>query len=172
MAMPVSGTRKDPLRTMEKKPHLPVCTRTLFFLAVLLLFTLSACRTAPLPPPPGEEALLKAEIRLGEKLLDAFKRDRAEAFLKLLPEETRKRFTEKDFKRSRADISESMGEIRAAEYLTLLKAPGFHSHLWKVSFERKKTLDAESQLRQETLFRIVTVPREGAEPFLLTFGFL
>lgn len=151
--------------------------RKLLFCAILSLFiTLPACRTtspqAKPASPSAKDTARTEEIRLGDMMLNAVRNDHADDFLACLPEETRKRFTEKDFKRTRAELAESMGKIKSVRYLTELNAPGFRSHLWKVTFERKKTLNNEQPLLQETLFRIVMVPRDDARSFLLTFGFL
>ena len=66
-----------------------------------------------------------------------------------------------------------MGEVEEFKFLTTLDAPGFRTYVWKVTFKRTKVMDKNVELRQETLFRLVmTTPKEGAKPFLMTFGFL
>ncbi len=114
------------------------------------------------------------EIVLGEKMLTAFSKNDAPAFLKYLSGDAQKNFGEKEFKATRGQIVEAMGIVKAYEYLTCLKAPGFRSHLWKVTFERGKTLNQTEKITQQTLFRIVLLDTADKKqpPHILTFGFL
>lgn len=114
-----------------------------------------------------------AERALGDKLIKAYQDNDANTFVAALPPEVKERFGQKEFEKTRKDIQEAMGEIEKFEYLTTLEAPGFRTYIWKVTFKRTKVMDKSVELRQETLFRLVmTTPKEGAKPYLMTFGFL
>lgn len=162
--------------------------RSLFRAVFVAAFTafavlpLTACfSSAPEPAPVISEAeilerQLAAEVAAGSALLDDFRSNRAGAFLARLPKEARESFGEKGFASSRKEIEATMGNMASFEYLMPLDAPGFRTHLWKVVFERRETMDPDKTLRQETLFRVVVVknPKAGANeaPYILTFGFL
>lgn len=113
------------------------------------------------------------ELKLGNELIQAYQDNDAKSFVAALPPEAKERFGVKEFEKTRADIAEAMGEVEKFEYLTTLEAPGFRTYIWKVTFKRTKVMDKNVELKQETLFRLVmTTPKEGAKPFLMTFGFL
>lgn len=123
-------------------------------------------------PAPGPDPAAR-EIATGARLIEAYRADKASDFLKALPNDVKEKFGEREFKATRAELTESMGEIVSYHFLTTLNAPGFRTHVWRVVFERGETLDSARKVRQETLFRIVTMtPKNGAEPYIITFGFL
>lgn len=122
---------------------------------------------APEPDPAAHE------IETGARLIEAYRANKPSVFLKALPNDVKEKFGEREFKATRAELTESMGEIVSYQFLTTLNAPGFRTHLWRVVFERGETLDSTRKVRQETLFRIVTMtPKKGGEPYIITFGFL
>lgn len=123
--------------------------------------------------PVITETRLNAEIALGEKMLRAYTQNDAKAFVSCLSGDAAKNFGEKEFKTTREQIVEAMGTIMKAEYLDVLYAPGFRTHMWKVVFERRGARDGNRILRQETLFRVVTMSTEdGKDLHILSFGFL
>ena len=116
---------------------------------------------------------IPAERKLGDELIKAYQENDADGFVAVLPQEARERFGKKEFEKTRKDIQDAMGEVEEFKFLTTLDAPGFRTYVWKVTFKRTKVMDKNVELRQETLFRLVmTTPKEGAKPFLMTFGFL
>ncbi len=146
-----------------------------FILLILLCCCAAGCATVDTAETAAANAdTMTAEIVLGEKMLDAFQKNDASAFLKHLTGDAQKNFGEKEFRVTRGQITEAMGEAVSYEYLTSLEAPGFRSHLWKVTFERGKTLDQTKKLRQQTLFRLVLVSPDNKKipPFILSFSFL
>ncbi len=137
-----------------------------------LSFFVSACATTP-DVAETPDLILKNERAIGEDMLKAFQEDDADKFMSFIPEGDRERFTEKNFDATRKAITESLGEVKSYEYVTVLNAPGFRTHLWKVRFERTKVMDRDAKLTQETLFRVVTVtPDKKNVPYVVTFGFL
>ncbi len=148
--------------------------KILLAMSSALLF-LCGCQSMTETDAAAEETFdpVAAEKALGEKLVKAYRDNDAKTFVAALPVEVKERFGQKEFEKTRKDIQESMGEIEKFEFLTTLDAPGFRTYIWKVTFKRTKVMDKNAELRQETLFRLVmTTPKEGAKPYLMTFGFL
>lgn len=147
----------------------------LFFLLVCVCLLTAGCATVSSETVNEASAdPVAGEVVMGEKMLTAFSKNDAVSFLKYLSGDAKKNFGEKEFKATRGQIVEAMGTVKAYEYLTCLKAPGFRSHLWKVTFERGKTLKQDEKLTQQTLFRIVLLDTADKKqpPYILTFGFL
>lgn len=139
-------------------------------LAAAVVF-LCGCQTADVQVEvaPGT---IDAEKKVGEDMLKAYRDNDAKAFLALLPVEVKERFGEAEFRTTRNQVSEAMGTVDKVEYLTCLNAPGFRSHLWKVTFKRTKVMDPSKELKQETLFRVVLTTPDKGSPYILSFGFL
>ncbi len=148
--------------------------RLLFFCVSLVLMLAAGCATVESGTAAAGKDTAAAEVILGEKMLEAFVRNDSAAFRKHLTGDALKNFGEKEFRATRSQIVEAMGTVKSYEYLTALDAPGFRSHLWKVTFERGKTLKQDEKLIQETLFRIVLLSPEDEKipPYIFTFGFL
>lgn len=136
----------------------------------------SACSTVSETAEATAEVdpVIAAESELSEKLLIAFMKDDVKEFRSHLTGAALEKFGEKEFRVTRQQITEAMGEVKDYEYLTTLYAPGFRSYVWKVTFERGQTRDQTKKLTQETLFRVVMVTPadEKVPPFIFTFGFL
>ena len=147
--------------------------KAMFAMGAALMFLCGCQMFNRMEEPVVEPGTVEAEIKIGETMLNAYVKNDAGAFLAVLAPEVKERFGEKEFKTTRDQITEAMGKIEKIEYLTVLTAPGFRSHLWKVTFKRTKVMDKDVELTQETLFRVVmTTPKDGKKPFTLTFGFL
>ncbi len=145
--------------------------------AALLLFPLSGCisdrdrDTKDTVLSPDEIA--KHEKEIGESMLQAYVKGDCEKCLRYLSEEVREKWDKREFDLTRDQIIKAMGDFKKTEFLTTLEAPGFRTHIWKVTFERKATLDQTKTLIQQTLFRVATItPENGkSEPFVISFGF-
>jgi len=145
-------------------------TRSAF--AAVILFTSASCASFGKDDGKTDDAA-KREVATGVRLIEAYRANKSADFLKALPKDVKEKFGEREFKVTRGELTDSMGEIVSYDYLTQLNAPGFRTHIWKVVFERGETLDNTKRLRQETLFRIVTVTADKvSEPYIITFGFL
>ena len=150
-----------------------MCALAFLFAAVLTAVGCSHTSSEPAAVQGITDKRLAAEIALGEKMLQAYTKNDAKAFVSYLRGDAAKNFGEKEFKTTRDQIVEAMGTIMKAEYLDVLHAPGFRSHMWKVTFERRGARDGNRILRQETLFRVVVMStEEGKDLYLLSFGFL
>ena len=104
-------------------------------LSAMLLF--SGCVVVREYAPPKEAVKVTVpEQELARKLLQAFIKNDAKGFVALLPEETRSKFTVKDFAKTRKAVVESIGEPVAYSYLTTLKMESLHPQIWKVTFRR------------------------------------
>lgn len=150
-----------------------MCAFAMFCAAALTVVGCSHTADDSKTTPVITDKRLAAEIQLGEKMLQAYTRNDAKAFVSYLKGDAAKNFGEKEFKTTRDQIVEAMGTIMKAEYLDVLHAPGFRSHMWKVKFERRGARDGNRVLKQETLFRVVVMStEEGKDLYILSFGFL
>lgn len=135
----------------------------------------SACRSVPDAQTETMQArrlrITQESKELGEKLLKKYQANDAKGFSALLSADVRKHFGVKEFEATRKSISDTMGNIQTIEYLTKLQAPGYESHLWKVTFRREGVRAKDKEYDQETLFRILTSDLNG-KPYLISFGFL
>ena len=112
-----------------------------------------------------------AEYELGRSLLTAFVKNDAAKFVGLLPEETREKFTEESFNKTREAIVKSVGEPVEFTYLTSLELETLTPQIWKVRFRRanlKNTRDFHSEL----LFRVVTGVERNKKAVITSFQFL
>ena len=118
--------------------------------------------TAKLPEP---------EYELARKLLQAFVKNDAEAFVALLPEETRKNFDVKKFRDTRKSIIDSIGEPISYSYMTTLELNVLHPQIWKVRF-RRSNVNNSKEFTSEVLFKVVTGMANGQEAVVTAFHFL
>ena len=121
---------------------------------------------------PQKEAvsISKTEYELARKLLQAFVKNDAKAFVLLLPEEMRSKFTEKSFASTRKAVLESVGEPVAYSYITTLELAGFHPQIWKVRF-RRYNVNRTKEFYSEVLFKVVTGMADKKEAVITGFSF-
>lgn len=113
----------------------------------------------------------KQELQIARELLQAFIKNDAKGFVALLPEETRSKFTEKNFASTRKSIIESIGEPVAYTYLTTLKLEALHPQIWKVTF-RRSNVNNTREYTSEVLFKVVTGMVNNKEAVITGFHFL
>lgn len=144
--------------------------KTLFFVIVTVLFT-SGCTVIKEYPPQKEAfTVKKQEYELARALLQAFVKDDAEKFVSLLPEETRTKFTVENFKTTRKNILESVGEPVSYSYLTALELPGLTPQVWKVRF-RRYNVNRTKEYTSEVLFKVITGMANDKEAVITGFHF-
>ena len=96
------------------------------------------------------------QYELSRQLLEAFIKDDAKKFVSLLPSETRKIFTEKEFANTRKSVVDSVGQPISFQYVTKLELDALTPHIWKVRFERKGIRKPDEIFHSELLFRVIT----------------
>ena len=122
--------------------------------------------------PPKETVSVKTqEYDLAKKLLQAFVKNDAKAFVALLPEETRSKFTEKSFADTRKAVLDSVGEPISYRYLTTLKLPTLSPQVWVVCF-RRYNVNRSKEFTSEVLFKVVTGMTSSKEAVITGFHFL
>ena len=141
--------------------------------AAALLLVLSNGCTVIWERAPQKEAVKadRKEYELARKLLAAFIKDDASTFVSLLPEETRSKFNEEAFKRTRKSVIDSVGEPIAFTYLTTLKLGTLHPHVWKVEF-RRYNVNRSQEYTSEVLFKVITGITNTGEAVITGFHFL
>lgn len=140
--------------------------------AAVLPMLFSGCVVIKEYAPAKEEIKVSAqEHELAKKLLQAFIKDDAEAFVALLPEETRTKFTVDSFKTTRQSVIDSVGEPIAYTYVTTLKLATLHPQIWKVTF-RRKNVNNTKEFTSEVLFKVVTGMIGKDEAVITGFHFL
>ena len=147
------------------------------FVAVLAGVMISAVQTGCVvvkeyaPAAEAKSKINPAEYELGRSLLTAFVKNDAAKFIGLLPEETREKFTEESFTKTREAIVKSVGEPVEFTYLTRLELETLTPQIWRVRFRRanlKNTKDFHSEL----LFRVVTGIGRDKKAVITSFQFL
>ncbi len=123
-------------------------------------------------PPAVEEApapRTPSHYRKAERLVVAFCKNDKEAFLQELPPDTRMDFKDEQYDFMIKDVHERYGEPVSFEYMTELKTPLVHPHVWKIRF-KKKTSDGKS-FTHEILYRVL-VGNADRQDLILGFRLL
>ena len=140
--------------------------------AITLAFATTGCTTVIEVQKPAQEIKInQLEYELGKALLTAFVTNDAEAFVNLLPEDTRNTFDKEAFAKHRASIVKSVGEPISFHYLTTLELTTLNPQIWKVRFKRTNLKNIED-FTSELLFRVVTGMSKKNEAIITSFQFL
>ena len=107
--------------------------------------------------------------KLASTLAHAFKNGDAKAFVAALPENLRKDFDEKKFLEARKLMTEAMGEVVSADFVTDLKHPLLSIKLWKLGF--KKLTKDSGEITQQALFQ-VAIGEVDKKVQVVSFGFI
>lgn len=107
--------------------------------------------------------------KLASTLAHAFKNGDAKAFVNALPKDMRKDFNEKKFMEAHKMMTQAMGEVVSADFVTDLKHPVLAIKLWKIGF--KKTGKNSGELIQQALFQ-VTIGEVDKKAQVVSFGFI
>ena len=148
------------------------CRFVVLFIATVLVTALCGCTVIREVQPRKESLTIKKqEYEIARNLLRAFVSDDGEAFVNLLPEETRTKFTVENFKNTRKAIVESVGEPVSYTYMTSLELPSLTPQIWKVRF-RRTNVNKSKEFTSELLFRIITGMVSDKEAVITGFQFL
>ena len=140
--------------------------------AITLAFATTGCTTVIEVQKPAQEIKInQLEYDLGKALLTAFVTNDAEAFVNLLPEDTRNTFDKEAFAKHRASIVKSVGEPISFHYLTTVELTTLNPQIWKVRFKRTNLKNTED-FTSELLFRVVTGMSKKNEAIITSFQFL
>ena len=107
--------------------------------------------------------------KLASTLAHAFKNGDAKAFVAALPEDMRKDFDEKKFMEAHKMMTDAMGEIVSADFLTDLKHPLLSIRLWKIGF--KKISKDAGEITQQAVFQ-VSIGEVDKKAEVVSFGFI
>jgi translation initiation factor IF-2 len=107
--------------------------------------------------------------KLASTLAHAFKNGDAKAFVAALPEDMRKDFDEKKFMEAHKMMTDAMGEIVSADFLTDLKHPLLSIRLWKIGF--KKISKDVGEITQQAVFQ-VSIGEVDKKAQVVSFGFI
>ena len=141
-------------------------------LAMFSVIVFSGCTVIREVEPQKESfTVKKQEYELAKALLRAFAANDGEAFINLLPEETRTKFTVENFKQTRKALTESVGEPISYTYLTTLELPALTPQIWKVRF-RRSNVNKTKEFTSELLFRVITGMVNDKEAVITGFQFL
>ena len=122
-------------------------------------------------PEKKEVKVQTQEYELARKLVQAFVKNDAKAFIALLPEETQAKFTEEMFAATRKSVTDSVGEPAAFSYVTTLELPALHPQIWKIQF-RRKNINETREYTSEILFKVVTGMTNKKEAAIVGFFFI
>ncbi len=103
------------------------------------------------------------------KMLEAFLKNDAKTFVRVLPKELQKEFGTKEFENARASLTETLGRPISYQFDTTLEHPLLNVSVWKVRFERRGS-EGET-IRQEVLFRVISGVLDG-QSRIISFNFL
>ena len=111
----------------------------------------------------------KESTKLATTLAHAFKNGDAKAFINALPANLRKDFDEKKFLEAHKLMTNAMGEVVSADFVTDLKHPVLSIQLWKIGF--KKISKDAGEFTQQALFQ-VTIGEVDKKAQVVSFGFI
>ena len=139
---------------------------------VAAMFVFSGCVVVKeYAPEASKVKTTPQELELSRKLLQAFVKNDAKTFVSLLPEETRRNFTEEEFAKTRKAILESVGEPVEYTYLTTLELAALHPQIWKVRFKRWN-VNRTQEYTSEILFKVITGMENNKQAVITGFHFL
>jgi hypothetical protein len=107
--------------------------------------------------------------KLASTMAHAFKNGDAKAFMAALPENLRKNFDEKKFLEAHKLLTDAMGEVVSADFVTDLKHPLLSIRVWKIGF--KKISKDAGEITQQVLFQ-VAIGEVDKKAQVVSFGFL
>ena len=144
------------------------------FLAILgfVMFCSSGCTV--IKEYPAAESSVKVnpqEYELGRKLVSALVKNDGKAFVALLPEETRSKYTVESLEKTRKSIVESLGEPVAFSFFTALELPALTPQIWKIRFCRTNLKSGE-KFYSEVLFRVITGMFDKKQAVITGFQFI
>ena len=146
--------------------------KTLFvlFCAAVSFFGTGCVIVKEYAPEKEKVTVAPQEYELARKLIQAFVKNDGEAFVSLLPEETRTKFTVENFEKTRKSLIESVGEPVEYSYLTTLELAALHPQIWKIRFKRHN-VNRTKEFTSEVLFKVVTGMFDKNEAVITGFNF-
>ena len=115
-----------------------------------------------------DDSVLAKEQKIGENMIEAFRKRDLAAFLQDVPAGGRGMYGKKEFESEQKEIAARMGEIVGYRFLTRLEMEPAHQLVWAVRF-KSYSLKGEPVYR-EALFTIVVGEVDDSRKVFL-FGF-
>lgn len=138
------------------------------FAAVVFAFLFAGCATVDPAEMSGDEQLFQKEQKMGETMIEAFRKRDLEAFIQYIPAGGRQIYGKDEFLKEQREIAARMGEIVSYRFLTRLEMEPAHQLVWAVRF-KSYSLKGEPIYR-EALFTIVVGEVDESRKVFL-FGF-
>ncbi|MBE6358398.1 MAG: hypothetical protein E7057_04025 [Lentisphaerae bacterium] len=121
---------------------------------IFMLLLCAGCVTGVSPEELSEkERRMQREERIGEEMIEAFRKNDFEAFVKYIPAGGKEVYNKDKFNAEQREIASRMGKIVSSRFLTRLEMEPMHQLVWAVRFQ-SYTLKGEEIFR-EALFSIV-----------------
>ena len=136
----------------------------------LFLFALvfSGCASVNDDNSMSDEKILAKEQKMGEAMIEAFRKRDLAAFTQYIPAGGRQMYGKNEFQKEQQEIAARMGEIVSYRFLTKLEMEPAHQLGWAVRF-KSYSLKGEPIYR-EALFTIVVGEVDDSRKVFL-FGF-
>ncbi|MBO7327736.1 MAG: hypothetical protein J6W00_03070 [Lentisphaeria bacterium] len=115
-----------------------------------------------------DEQMLAKEQKMGEEMIEAFRKRDLAAFIQYIPAGGRQMYGKNEFQKEQQEIAARMGEIVSYRFLTKLEMEPAHQLVWAVRF-KSYSLKGEPIYR-EALFTIVVGEVDDSRKVFL-FGF-
>lgn len=142
----------------------------LFYVVAVSFFSTGCVIVKEYAPEKDKMDIAPQEYELARKLVRAFVINDGKAFVALLPEETRTKFTVETFEKTRKSLIESVGEPVEYRYLTTLELAALHPQIWKVRFKRWN-VNRTKEFTSEVLFKVVTGMSDRSTAVITGFNF-
>lgn len=139
------------------------------FVCACVLCGCGTVRELPIEQRKGEPDT--KEYRISRELLIGFMNDDAKTFLKHLTPENRRSFDAEKFKKTRTEMSKTLGTPVSFTYVTELEFVTFKLYVWKVRFKRVSK-EKKEPIFSEALFRVITGRSSRNEVLVMGFNFL
>ena len=142
----------------------------LFYVVAVSFFSTGCVIVKEYAPEKDKMDIAPQEYERARKLVRAFVINDGKAFVALLPEETRTKFTVETFEKTRKSLIESVGEPVEYRYLTTLELAALHPQIWKVRFKRWN-VNRTKEFTSEVLFKVVTGMSDRSTAVITGFNF-
>lgn len=114
------------------------------------------------------EKTLVAERKIGEEMLDAFRKKDMERYLRYIPAGGRQVYGKKEFEKEQREVSAKLGEMVSYRFLTRLEMEPAHQLIWAVRF-KSYSIKGEPVFKEAIFAIVVGEVDESKKVFL--FGF-
>lgn len=137
-------------------------------IALFAFFVLCGCATKTVAEISEEQRVFEKEKQIGQEMIEAFRKQDYEAFIKNIPAGGKQVWGKDKFNEEQREVASRLGKIDSYRFLTKLELEPAHHLVWAVRF-KSYTLKGEETFKEALFSIVVGKVDENLRVFL--FGF-